>query len=528
MLGAFVVAVIIVAPDHLITDRVALWSAAALAGLLTLWAWVLPRVRIMWARAHLRTAAGILLLADVMWLTLFVYGTGGFRSPFEGLLLLVILFAAAFFGGLPTALPSVAWVVALIHVCFVTSANGEAASAWHVSGRLMSIFAVAWLAYGLSWVLERERRANDSVVRNLTEGILLIDGDQTIALANPRIAKLCGLPNELLVGEVIRDIPRKPVYEPLLAMVADVGKTQGDTLLRRDITLTLPEHVDLRITTIPCVMSDTLVVGWVVICHDITDSKTADRMRDEGMAVLSHELRSPLSTLRAVAHVLSTLTENLDSEERATYVDAIDRETDRLVNLVTRLLDVTTLEQGPSTLELESVQIEKLIAKVADVFRVKARLQGIAVRTGFGAWLPDITADAGRLEQVLVNLCQNALKYTPAGGTIKLSAISKGDEIQIAVSDSGCGISPEQLEAIFDKFSQADEGADVPLMERGMGLGLYIARTIVQLHGGEISVDSTIGEGTTFYVILPVVPLKLPPGIHPRTHHPASSYAQVS
>ena len=509
LLALFVLAVVLTAPEPLVSNRAAALGAVLVALFATVGSLLLRNMRVLWARERLRLAAGLLLLMDVAWISSFLYSTGGFLSPFDSLLLLVLLFAAVFFGGLPTALPSVAWIVAMVYLCFATMITPNAASTWHVttwhiSGRLLGVFTLAWLAYGIARVLERERRANENVIRNLTEGVLLIDGDQTIALVNPEIEKLCNLPSELLVGRSVRHLPRKPTYQALLEIVADVNHTPDDGMpVRRDATLQQAEPVDLRITTIPCAKSGSHALGWVVVCQDITDMKAAARMRDEGMAILSHELRSPLGTLRAVTHVLSTLADNLRPEQQASYVGAIDRETTRLVNLVSMLLDVSSLERETCELHLQPLRIEEFVKDLVSVFELKAHSRGVCMVSECERGLPEVRADASRIEQVLVNLCENALKYTPEGGTIKIGVARSDGHVQIAVSDTGCGIPGDKLEAIFEKFGQADEAAGIPLVERGVGLGLHIARMIVRLHGGQMKVDSVVGAGSTFYVLLP-------------------------
>ncbi len=504
LLTFFLLVLVFAGPEQLVSNRATAYSAVALAALISIWALFFLNLEVLWARAHLPLVAGVLLLADVAWLSLFIHGTGGFHSPFGSLLLLVILFAAMFLGDLSAALPLATGIVGMVHVGFALAVADEPGITWQVSGRLVGVIAVAWLAYGLSRVLERERRANESVVRNLTEGILLIDSEQRIVLANPQIEKVCNLPNDMIVGRRIRDIPREPAYERLLDMVADVGGPgPAHVPVSRDMTIPLPEPVDLRITTIPCGGSVHKPLGWVTVCQDITDIKAIARMKEEGIAILSHEIRSPLSTLRVVSHVLSSLTDNLDSQQRAQAIWAIQNETERLVELVGKLLDVSALERGVA-LALESVHLEQLIRKVKQIFEVKAEPRGIAILSECEPGLPEVKADVARMEQVLVNLCENALKYTPEGGTIKLTAVRSNGQIQIAVSDTGCGIPPEHRDAIFEKFAQADDTTGIPLVERGMGLGLYIARTIAQLHGGDITVDSTVGEGSTFHVLLPI------------------------
>jgi len=501
----FLLVMVLSAPAGVVTNRAAACTAIALAALFTIWTLFFLNLEVLWLRARLPLVATILLLADVTWLSLFIYGTGGFHSPFESLLLLVILFGAVFFGGLPTALPLAAAIVAVVQVSFAAVVSQQADVAWEVSGRLVAAIAVAWLAYGLSRVLERERRVNESVVRNLTEGVLLIDDEQTIVLTNPQIEKVCNLSSEMIVGRRIQNIPQEPGYEQLLDLVADVGQVDsGRVPISRDVTIPLPEPVDLRIITIPCGGSFHRQLGWVVVCQDITDIKATARMKEHGITILSHEIRSPLASLRAVSQVLSTLTDELDPEEQARAIGTIDTETRRLLDLVSNLLDISALERGGYELQRVPVRVAELLNKLTSIFELKARPRSISILSECEPSLPQISADSARLEQVLVNLCENALKYTPEGGTVRLAAARSNGHIEIAVSDNGCGISPEETDAIFEKFTQADSEAEKFTTDRGVGLGLYIARTIVQLHGGDITVDSTVGEGSTFHVLLPV------------------------
>ena len=504
-LAIFLLALVVGAPAKLVSNVAPAFCAVALLALLSIWTLFFLNWQVVWARGQLPLVATAVLLADVGSLSLFIYGTGGFHSPFASLLLLPVLFGAVFFGSLSAALPLVAGVVAAVHVSFAVGTPWEPGITWQLSGRLISVIAIAWLSYGLSRVLERERRANESVVRNLTEGVLLIDGAKSIVLANPQIEKVCQLSQDMILGQRIDSVPREADYERLLEVVADVGRAgRGPMPITRDHTLQVPEAIDLRITTIPCGGSSARPLGWVVVCQDVTDIKAVARMKEDGITILSHELRSPLATLRAVSQVLSTLADELDPEQRTQAIWAIEKETDRLIKLVSKLLDVSALEQGTQQLELEPVQVSVLIDKIVGIFEVTAPLRDISMISEYEEGLPEIRADGDRVEQVLTNLCENALKYTPEGGTVTVAAARHNNHVEISVSDTGCGIPAEQLEMIFGKFAQADAPSSIPLVERGMGLGLYIARTIVRRHGGDITVDSTVGQGSTFRVLLPV------------------------
>ncbi len=505
MLCFFLLVLVLAAPKSLVTNTLATNGALALAAAFTIWTLFLMNWKALWEQARLPLAAVIVVLIDVAWLSLFILGTGGFHSPFESLLLLIILFAAVLFGSLPAALPLATGIVIFVHGGFAAAVIAEPAIGWQLSGRIIGVIAVAWLAYGLASVLERERRANESVVRNLTEGVLLIDSDQTIVLANPQIETVCRLPIDTVVGKNAKHIPQQPAYEHLATLLADIEASGSQApLVSRDITIELPDPVDFRVLTVRLGGTADRPLGWVVISQDITEMKVFARMTADGIAVLSHELRSPLATLRAVSQVLSSLTDTMGPEQRGRCIWTIERSTDRLLNLVSKLMDLSALEQGNYELKREPVQAEKLLEDIAGVFKMRARLRDTSFATNCAPDLPDISGDTERLEQLFSNLCENALKYTAEGGHVELAATQVNSYVEIAVSDDGCGIPAEQIENIFDKFAQGDEIADVELVDRGMGLGLYLARTIARLHGGDISVESAPGEGSTFRVKLPI------------------------
>lgn len=501
----FLLALVLAAPKALIGDRLATDIALALAALFTIWTLFFVNWRSIWMQAQLPLAAGTALLVDIAWLSLFIYGTGGFESPFSSLLLLTILFAAVFFRSLPGALPIVTGIVVFVQVGFAASAGADMAIAWQLPGRLIGVIAVAWLAHGLAIVLERERQANQNVIRNLTDGVLLIDSNHVILLANPEIEKICRLPVDMVVGRNVARAPQEPVYEHLSALVADVKVGDaGEAMVSRDIAIESTEPVDLRVLTIRLGASAARPLGWVVVAQDVTDIKAFARMTADGIAVLSHELRSPLSTLRAVSQVLSALTDEMGPDERDRCIGAIEKETERLVTLVNKVMDLSALERGTYELTLEPVRPDELVRETATALQVRARLRDISLLTNCADDLPELCGDVVLLQQLLGNLCENALKYTEEGGRVEIAATQVDDRVELAVSDDGCGIPADQLESIFGKFAQGDENAGVPLITRGMGLGLHLVRTIAQLHGGDVSVESTVGEGSTFRVMLPI------------------------
>lgn len=223
--------------------------------------------------------------------------------------------------------------------------------------------------------------------------------------------------------------------------------------------------------------------------------------RDEVLSVVAHDLRDPLSTAALAAASLVRA-----HDERRVRVriaaERIGRSVSRANRLIGDLLDIAQIEgRGGLSLERKPLDAGALVAEVAEVFGPRAEQASIALETVAGDDLPAVWGDELRIMQVLGNLIGNALKFTPAGGRVRVAAERGGGDVRLVVSDTGPGIEPRQLANVFDRFWQATRGD-----RRGAGLGLAIAKGIVEAHGGRISVDSTLGQGTTFAFTLPTPP----------------------
>jgi signal transduction histidine kinase len=212
-----------------------------------------------------------------------------------------------------------------------------------------------------------------------------------------------------------------------------------------------------------------------------------------------HELRTPLSSLNAAAHLL--LREEIKPEQRSQLVQTIFRETSRLAEMTTAFLDLARLESGRTPFRMEKIELPPLLQECLDLMRARAEEKGQTMSLASAQDLPQVRADRDKIKQVLLNLLSNAIKYSPNQGAILLAAEAQGDEVLLRIQDHGPGIPAEDLPHIFEKFYR------VPGLERkavGTGLGLSICKRIVESHGGKISVESQVGEGTTFIVHLPL------------------------
>jgi signal transduction histidine kinase len=228
--------------------------------------------------------------------------------------------------------------------------------------------------------------------------------------------------------------------------------------------------------------------------------QTSDQLRRQMLADISHELRTPLTTMRGYLDTLDMPEIVLDEGKRRRYVETARRETIRLERIVADLLDLARFENGVAAIEPRVIAIERVLTGVANRFERDAAAAQVTIRTGVDPSVDQIVADPDRLDQALSNLVANALRHTPPQGTIELEARASADTCQITVTDSGGGIAPEHVAHVFERFYKVDSSRTSGTA--GSGLGLSIAKAIVERHGGTIAVESRPGR-TAFTIRLP-------------------------
>ena len=228
--------------------------------------------------------------------------------------------------------------------------------------------------------------------------------------------------------------------------------------------------------------------------------RTSDALRRQMMADVSHELKTPLTAMRGYIETLRMPEVVLDQDRRNRYFETIDRETRRLERIVKDLLDLARYEHGAVVLQQRLFDIGRLFDNVAGRHERDAHTKGVAIRTHVGAHADQVVADPDRIEQAIENLAGNALRHTPAGGTVTLSATQANGVATLSVSDTGKGIAPEHLPHVFERFYKVDTSRAAE--STGSGLGLSITKAIIERHGGTIGVTSEPGR-TTFTILLP-------------------------
>jgi two-component system phosphate regulon sensor histidine kinase PhoR len=337
--------------------------------------------------------------------------------------------------------------------------------------------------------LANERNRLDAILAGMGEGLMVVDADGTVTLVNPAFRRLLAV-DEKIVGRPLSTISRHPSLHKAFRAVRD-GKRE----VQEEMVLEAGGEKTLMTSWVP-LRRTTGITGVVAVFHDISDLKRLEKVRKDFVANVSHELRTPVTVIRGYAETLREGVLGDDPERAARFVEIIHNHAGRLTSLITDLLSLSELESSDFTLHLQPAPLEGTIRRVCTLLEGKAEAKQIVITPPSGG-LPRVLADQGRLEQVLVNLVDNGVKYTPAGGRIAIGVVTEGELVRISVRDTGPGIPPESIPRLFERFYRVDAGRSRD--EGGTGLGLAIVKHIVQLHGGTVRVENnTPPPGATF------------------------------
>jgi two-component system, OmpR family, phosphate regulon sensor histidine kinase PhoR len=349
--------------------------------------------------------------------------------------------------------------------------------------------------------LERQIAGRESgtqtILGAMQDGLLVVDARSRIMLMNQPFEKLFEL-RDPAMGVPLIEAVRHATLDELIAETLGTGEAMRSELSVADSRTHSERHIE--VSAVPIKKADDETSGAVVLFHDITELKQLDRIRREFVANVSHELRTPLSILRGYIEVL--LDEPETSREELTRILSImERHSKRLRRLVDDLLSLAQLESSQAKLELSVVQVDELLNNLIRDWKEKLAAKNLKVIVDLPPEALTLRADGTRLEEVLHNLLDNAVKFSHENGRIHLQATRRGSEMVLSVADNGLGISKEHLPRIFERFYRADKARSREL--GGTGLGLAIVKHIAQLHGGRVEAESEPGHGTTIRVVLP-------------------------
>ncbi len=334
---------------------------------------------------------------------------------------------------------------------------------------------------------ETERRKLEAVLHATEELVIILDPEMRILLCNPAAMAVLRLPADDVVGKKIHEIISNNTILDLCWKASRIKKTYY-----AEVWMPGGRTYSAQLTPVER-------VGYVLMMHDITQIKELDRVRAEFLATVSHDLRSPLAAIRGYADLLEKV--GPLTEQQQDFVGKIRRSTAHITALVSDLLELGRIEASPE-LEMEPFHLESIIDAVVDGYRQIAAEKNLTLKWDFNP-LPLIRGNPPRLRRVMENLLSNAVKYNREGGWIVVSAEYREGYIVVRVADSGIGIPPEDLPHIFDRFYRVQRPETEEI--EGTGLGLSIVKSIVEKHSGRVWVESRLGEGTTFTLVLPTM-----------------------
>ncbi|MCA9279322.1 MAG: hypothetical protein H6815_08475 [Phycisphaeraceae bacterium] len=377
---------------------------------------------------------------------------------------------------------------------------GAEATAWNMLVRRLQGLDendIAQRAQGALSSAAVENRVAISACSALPIGLIVIDADMHVQLSNGAGLNLLGLPSKS--DNLITLAQNNAPYQLVEAIQ---GLISGD---RVHSTLEIEQDNDgtkgvLRVVARRIPQSNPSLV--VALIEDVTQQRIAQQSRDVFVAQATHDLRTPLTNIRLYAE--SMLEDHtMDQSARDQAVNVINRESRRLERIVNDMLSVSEMDSGSYTLHRDDVRTEQLLHEIEADYEAQARDKNITLTFNLPPKLPILLGERDKLAMAIHNLVGNALKYTPDGGTVTVDVQAETSQLSISVTDTGIGISEDMLPRVFDRFYRAQD--DRVATTTGSGLGLALAREVVRLHGGEITADSILNEGSTFKIILPVL-----------------------
>jgi two-component system NtrC family sensor kinase len=334
-------------------------------------------------------------------------------------------------------------------------------------------------------ISESERTRLEVVFNSIHDNVMILDHENQILLVNPAMCNSFGLDEKSVIGKTVADVIEHP---DLLAMLTDTG--DNDPMHHHEISFPDGRVGSAQVTPI----SD---IGHAVTMQDITYLKEVDRVRNEVVHTVSHDLRSPLTSVIGYTELITRAGSLNESQQE--FLKRIQESVEHINTLINDLLELGSIEAGLDT-RREWVQLDVLLLYSLDMLQGQVKSKQIKVQTDIAESLPALQANPIRLRQVFDNVVGNAIKYSNKKGEVNISIKAEGDQVILQVTDNGPGIPAKDQAHIFDKFYR---GKNMD-KQQGSGLGLAIVKSIVDAHGGRIWVESKVGQGSSFFIVFPV------------------------
>ena len=343
--------------------------------------------------------------------------------------------------------------------------------------------------------IEEEKTKIAAILDNMAEGVMAIDSDERLVLLNPAAESIFGWPRSSALGRNFLEIVRNPKLSQLVDRAV-----QKREIVTEEIELYHPEKKVLRVNVVG-IPRDEGAIRNVLVFSDITEVRRLERTRQEFVANVSHELKTPLTSIKGFIETLLGGALN-DPEQAKRFVNMMEEDANRLTRLIGDLLELSKIESKEILPKPVCINLVEQIGKVISIFQREIEAKKVIVKNQISSGQPIfVMADPDQLRQVLLNLVDNAIKFNKEKGEIILDATTNGTTIQISIEDTGIGIPRGAIPRIFERFYRVDKARSRDL--GGTGLGLAIVKHIIEAHGGAISCESKLGQGSKFSFTLP-------------------------
>jgi len=345
-----------------------------------------------------------------------------------------------------------------------------------------------------------EKSKIKTIINCMGDGVLVCDRDGRIVLTNPAASRMFKVSETSLLGNSLLECNLHP---ELFKTIDESLKTKdiNYTSVSQELSLGESGEIFLRAHTAPVRNDIGETIGSVTVLQDISHLKELDKMKSDFIAMVAHELRAPIASVEQQLTVILNKMAGEVTEKQEQLLSRAKERTKGLLTLIKDLLDISKIEAGKMVQYKEPLNLRELIQRVIDLMRAEAEAKKIDLQFLTPSANPIIHADRNSMEGIFTNLISNAIKYTPEGGKVWVILAEEGGFAKTTVSDTGIGIKKEDLPRIFDKFYRVKTTETRQII--GTGLGLSIVKSIVDAHLGSISVESEVGKGTTFAVLLP-------------------------
>jgi len=341
---------------------------------------------------------------------------------------------------------------------------------------------------------EEEKNKTLAIITNFADGLLVFDNENKLILVNPQAEIFFEIRTPDIIGKSISELFSFPLLKPLIELLSK----EIEGIFRKE--LPIKENLTLEVSIIPLTKEEE-ILGNLVILHDITREKMVERMKTEFVTLAAHQLRTPLSAIKWTLRMLLDGDLGAITEEQKDFVEKTYRSNERMISLINDLLNVTRIEEGRYLFKPALADIEAVVQFVVKSYQEEIEKREIKFEFIKPAEkLPLILIDVEKIRLAIQNLLDNAVRYSRPGGEVTISLRYGKKEIELSIKDTGVGIPKDQQGRVFTKFFRA---ANVMRMEtEGTGLGLFIAKNIIEAHGGKIWFESEEGKGSTFYFTL--------------------------